>query len=125
MKIFIIQLLTLSFVNSCNSDMENTIWVIYKISKEINDENVEDTFAIDHLLNKKFDGTKIFIEKNKIKIKGNNFDMEGKVVEITPEIIFIKDKGKEFQIQYFLSSDKRECEFILADGTRFRAKKEN
>ncbi|MCC5946056.1 MAG: hypothetical protein JJT94_14095 [Bernardetiaceae bacterium] len=104
--------------------MENTVWEIYNVSKEISNDSVDDA-ALGYMLNEKIAGTKIFIAKNKIKIKGNEFDVEANVVKITPEKIFIEENGEEVQIQYFLSSDKRECEFILADGTRLKAKREN
>lgn len=115
----------LSFVSGCNSGMENTIWEIYSISKELNNGSIEETLALDYMLNKKFDGVKIFIEKKKIKIIGNGFDLESNIIKITPEKFFVEDNGQEVQIQYFLSSDKRKCEFILADGTILKAKRKN
>lgn len=124
MKMLLIQILIISSLNSCSSEMNNTIWEIYNVSKEIKDDKIEDTFAIDYLINKKFEGTKLFIEKKKIKISGN-FNMEGDISKITSKVIFVEDKGQKFQIHYLLSSDKQDCQFILADGTKLHARKKD
>jgi hypothetical protein len=77
------------------------------------------------MVNEKLNGVKIIIKNKSIKFIGNDFDSEAEIVQITPKEILTKDKNKLYKIQYFLSDNNKECAFIFADGSKWRAKRED
>ena len=122
MKI-LIQLLIIASINTVSPTIENTVWEIYEVWKEVDNTNIKKTYAIDLLLNEQFKETIVSIGTETIEIKGEYFEVAANIVTITTETIIAQEDGKEVQIQYTLSENGKVCEFTLADGTTLKARK--